>query len=148
MSLGVRKTLYHEALPRTFRSDPRYVRVLAAADSEAVARLLAYAHAIWSSCLCTPPAMAFENVRSPHSSLHPLEMTVFSKVLATILSNPREGGSLSDPASRMSLRNKGPSHRDQDRRVVSRATLIVLPVSLVGQWAEVRVGSRGWGSTI
>ncbi|CAN0298959.1 unnamed protein product, partial [Ectocarpus fasciculatus] len=34
-------------------------------------------------------------------------------------------------------------HYDSARRLVSRATLIVVPVSLVGQWAEVGGGGGG-----
>lgn len=69
------------------------------------------------------------------------------KVLSTILSNPREGGGLSSFPHRKSLHKDAPSRQlDEDGRVVSRATLIVVPVSLVGQWAEVRgvfVGGGG-----
>ncbi|CAM9858108.1 unnamed protein product [Ectocarpus sp. 6 AP-2014] len=58
------------------------------------------------------------------------------EVLSTILANPRDGGSHSSLKHRKSLREQPDRHFDSARRLVSRATLIVVPVSLVGQWAE------------
>ena len=60
-------------------------------------------------------------------------------MLSTILANPRDGGIHSSLERRLALREGRPSY-DDALRVVSRATLIVVPVSLVGQWAEVRIG--------
>ncbi|CAM9883365.1 unnamed protein product [Pylaiella littoralis] len=58
------------------------------------------------------------------------------EVISTILANPRDGGSHSSPQHRLSLQEERICHLDSQMRVVSRATLIVVPVSLVGQWAE------------
>ncbi|CAB1100285.1 unnamed protein product [Ectocarpus sp. CCAP 1310/34] len=58
------------------------------------------------------------------------------EVLSTILANPRDGGAHSSLEHRKSLREQHGRHYDSGRRLVSRATLIVVPVSLVGQWAE------------
>eukprot|EP00752_Nemacystus_decipiens_P012660 g11214.t1 len=64
------------------------------------------------------------------------------EVLSTILANPRDGGILSSLQNRLALREGRPRY-DDAMRVVSRATLIVVPVSLVGQWAEeIRKNSR------
>lgn len=66
-------------------------------------------------------------------------------MLSTILANPRDGGIHSSLQRRLAMRGGQPCY-DDAMRVVSRATLIVVPVSLVGQWAEVRFSVRvGFG---
>lgn len=79
-------------------------------------------------------------------------------MLSTILSNPRrphrnsrstvhwDGGVGGGFGFRIGDRSSVSAYQDEESRIISRATLVVVPVSLVGQWAEVSEGRVlfGW----